>query len=48
MKKEVFNYDSWATKQLYNNYGERKAILLWKAEQLARLVPAHVHFSTDF
>lgn len=46
MKKEVFNYDSWAAKQLQNNYGERKATLLWKAEQLARLIPAHTHFST--
>lgn len=41
-----FDYDSWATKQLQGNYNERKAILLWKAEQLARLIPAHIHFST--
>ena len=40
------NYDSWATKQLQYNYDDRRAILLWKAERLARLVPAHIHFST--
>jgi len=39
-------YNSWATKQLQNNYDDRKAILLWKAERLARLVPPHIHFST--
>lgn len=39
-------YDSWATKQLQNNYDERRLILLLKAEQLASLVPAHIHFAT--
>jgi ubiquinone/menaquinone biosynthesis C-methylase UbiE len=37
-----FDYDSWANNQLKDN--KRKSILLWKAEQLASLVPPNIHF----
>jgi 2-polyprenyl-3-methyl-5-hydroxy-6-metoxy-1,4-benzoquinol methylase len=38
-------YDSWAIKQLQNNYDQRQSLLEWKAGRLADLVPDHIHFT---